>query len=147
MVLPDGVASISSTLATTAAGLISDVNVTVDMAHAWVGDLVLTLTNQQTGTSVVILDQPGVPASQWGCESDDVLAVFDDDGTLDPETTCAATPPAITGDFQPSSPLSAFNQEQAASTWVLQIDDAYVAEDSGTLNAWSIEICTGAAAD
>jgi len=145
VVLPNQVASINSSLVATSAGLISDLNVTVDMAHSWPGDLTMTLSNQQTNTSVVILDKPGVPSNQWGCQNSDILATFDDDGTLDSETTCASTPPAIGGNFQPSSPLSAFSQEQAAGTWVLQIDDAYVSADSGTLNAWSIEICSESA--
>ena len=35
----------------------------VDISHSWVGDLVIMLTNQQTGEKITILDRPGIPNS------------------------------------------------------------------------------------
>jgi len=142
IVLPNQTASISSDLLVSNSGAISDVNVSVDMTHDWVGDLTMTLTHQATNTSVVLLDQPGVPASQYGCQEDDLLITLDDDATGNTETTCGATAPTLSGDFAPTSALSAFNQQAANGTWVLTIDDDYVAADAGVLNSWSVEICT-----
>ncbi|MCP5013392.1 MAG: hypothetical protein GY942_25740, partial [Aestuariibacter sp.] len=52
----------------------------------------------------------------------------------------------INGSFSPNSALSAFNGEDAGGTWRLQVDDAYTSGDSGTLNSWSLELCTTATA-
>ncbi len=139
--LPNQVASVSSDLIVNNPGLISDINISIDMDHDWIGDLKMTLTHQDTNTSVVVLDQPGVPASQYGCREDDLLITLDDDATADTETTCVTTPPALNGDFAPSASLSAFNQETANGTWVLTIEDDYIAADAGVLNNWSVEIC------
>ncbi|MCB0207434.1 MAG: hypothetical protein KDH89_21645, partial [Anaerolineae bacterium] len=58
---------VTDTLAVNLTGSISDLNVDVDVLHTWVGDVSLTLTHVDTGTSATIIDRPGVPASTFGC--------------------------------------------------------------------------------
>jgi len=140
--LPNGTASISSDLTIGGSGTIDDVNVFVDMPHAWVGDLTFTLTHQDTGTAVTIIDRPGVPASTWGCSNNDILATLDDEAGTAVEGVCAAGSPTINGTFSPNNPLSAFDGESGNGSWVMTVSDAYTSADAGSLNGWSVEICT-----
>lgn len=139
--LPNGAASIDSNLSVSGSGTIQDLNVSVDMSHAWVGDLIFTLSHDNT--SVTIIDRPGAPASTYGCSIDDIQATLDDEAASAVENQCARSAPAISGAFQPNQALSAFDGLSGDGDWVLQVEDAYTSEDAGTLNAWSIEICTG----
>ena len=140
--MPNGTASISSNLSVGGSGTIDDVNVSVNMPHAWPGDLSFTLTHQDTGTAVQIIDRPGVPASTWGCSTDDINATLDDEAGTAVESTCAGSPPAISGSLSPNNALSAFDGENGNGTWVLTVNDAYTSGDAGSLNGWSVEICT-----
>lgn len=144
--LPNGTASINSNVSVSGSGTIDDVNVSIDMPHAWPGDLIFTLTHQDTGTAVTVIDRPGVPASTYGCSTDDILATLDDEAATAVENQCNANPPAISGSVSPNNALSAFDGENGNGTWVLTVDDAYTSADAGTLDAWSVEICTVGAA-
>ncbi|MGD2130356.1 MAG: proprotein convertase P-domain-containing protein [Lysobacterales bacterium] len=118
-------------------GAVSDVNVGLDVTHSWVGDLAFTLTSPE-GTSVTILDRPGVPATTFGCSGDDIAAVFDDDASVTAEDMCNNLP-AISGDVIPNNPLSAFDSQIADGEWTLGFEDL-AGGDSGTLNDWSLDI-------
>ena len=64
LAIPDNNATgVSDTQTVGAAGPLTDLNVSVRATHTWVGDLVFTVQNVGTGTSVTIIDRPGVPAS------------------------------------------------------------------------------------
>jgi subtilisin-like proprotein convertase family protein len=109
---------------------IADLDVGVNLAHTFIGDLEMTLTHDDTGTSVLFNDQ--------ACGSEnDMDVVWDDEG--DP-LVCAEP---LVGTFTPASadgdPLSAFDGEDAAGTWTLSIDDLLLG-DSGTLNSWTLFI-------
>ncbi len=120
---------------------IEDINVFLDISHTWVGDLIVTLTHSDTGTSVALLDRPAYPVLNLGCDGDDVNAVFDDDALSAVEDECDTNTPAINGDFTPNEPLSVFDGESAAGTWMLQVSDVQ-GGDVGTLNAWSLYVVT-----
>jgi subtilisin-like proprotein convertase family protein len=140
--LPNGTSSISSNLTVSGATTIGDLNVSVNMPHAWVGDLSMVLTHQGTGTSVTILDRPGVPASTYGCSGDNIDATLDDEAGAPVENQCAGGTPTINGTFSPNNALSAFDGQSGNGTWVLQVTDSYTSADAGTLNGWSIEVCS-----
>jgi subtilisin-like proprotein convertase family protein len=140
--LPNGTSSISSNLTVSGATSIGDLNLSVDMAHVWVGDLSMVLTHQSTGTSVTVLDRPGVPASTYGCSGDNILATLDDEAAVPVENQCGGSVPTINGTFSPNNALSAFDGQSGNGTWVLQVIDNYTASDAGTLNGWSIEVCS-----
>ena len=140
--LPNGVASTSSDLFVNNSGTIIDVDVTIDMSHAWVGDLSFILTHQATNSSVTLIDRPGVPASTYGCSADDLLVTLDDAAALPVEEQCGSSTPTINGTFAPNNPLSTFNGLNANGTWVLTVTDDYTSADSGTLNAWEVQLCT-----
>jgi subtilisin-like proprotein convertase family protein len=99
-----------------------------------------------SGTSVTIVDDPGKPASTWGCANDDFLVTLDDEGTGNVEDTCTNSP-AISGTLIPNNALSAFDGESSQGTWTLQLNDSYTQADSGTLNNWSLIITAEATAN
>ena len=139
--LPNGASTINSTLTVSAASVIADINVSLDMSHAWVGDVSMVLTHNDTGTAVTILDRPGVPGSTYGCSSDDILATLDDESGTAVEGVCAGAAPAINGTFSPNNPLAAFDGENGNGTWTLSVTDHYTSADAGSLDGWSVEIC------
>ncbi|MEZ4935071.1 MAG: proprotein convertase P-domain-containing protein [Saprospiraceae bacterium] len=121
-------------------GLISDVNVNnIEIDHTWVSDLRLELTSP-SGTTIELMNN----VFSGDCEEDNLVLSFDDQSSnpyalLD--GMCNTTPPALSGDFQPSMPLSAFIGEESMGTWTLTVfDDAN--QDGGSLINWALDICT-----
>ena len=131
-----------SQVVATAATLI-DVNVSVRSTHTWVGDLIFTVTNVGTATSVTVIDRPGYTGSGFGCGNNHINATLDDGAGNPVETQCATstltTPPpyAIDGTFTPNNPLTAFNGQALNATWQLNASDQ-AATDTGTLNDWCL---------
>jgi subtilisin-like proprotein convertase family protein len=127
------------------AGTISDLNVVLTGTHSWVGDLVFNLSNGTT--NVTFYDQPGVPASTFGCSGDNLPGVVgDDEGSSGSfENSCQNSTPAYTpgGSYTGNSPLSAFDGATAAGNWTLTVSDL-AAGDTGTLDGWCVDITTGA---
>ncbi|MCI0397259.1 MAG: choice-of-anchor B family protein [Chloroflexi bacterium] len=140
--LPNGTTTISSNLSISGAGTIGDLEVSLNMDHAWVGDLSMVLRHQDTGTAVTILDRPGVPNSTYGCSGDDILATLDDEAAAPVENQCAGSVPTINGTFRPNNLLSAFDGQSGNGAWVLEVTDHYPSADAGVLLGWSIEICS-----
>ena len=78
--IPDGIpAGVNDAIVIAASGILTDLNMSVDSTHSWVGDLVFSVTDGTT--SATIYDQPGVPASTFGC-------------TATTSTPCSTTPAA-----------------------------------------------------
>ena len=127
----------SSTLNASETSAITDLNVSIAAEHQYVGDLSFTLTHNESGTQVVLLDQAGVPASTYGCDGADIDATFDDEAGNSAENSCANSSPAINGSFQPQGNLSAFDGESLAGSWTLTINDA-VEPDGGTVTEWCL---------
>ncbi len=147
LVIPDdGVGSFSTTLEVDEAFSIVDVNVNFELSHTYVGDVSARLESPE-GTEIILFERPGFPASQFGCNENNILAFFDDDApntSDDFENTCeGGTPYAIEGDFQPINPLAGFSDESSEGTWILTLSDAFD-QDGGTLEYWSLEICRAA---
>ena len=117
--------------------LISDLNLSVAIDHGWVGDVSVTLHHAETGTSVDLIDQPGVPASSFGCSGDDIEAVLDDEAAAPAEEACAAGVPALAGELVPNAALAAFDGENLAGTWTLTARDTSPGV-SGTLDDWCL---------
>ncbi len=120
------------------AGTIASLDVKLKVDQTWVGDLTFTLTHEDTGTQVTIMDRPGVPASQFGCDGTNVDATFTDSSTTPVETTCLAGVPAIGGELQPDEPLAAFNGEDIGGTWTITGFDGFPGADEGTLTEWCL---------
>ena len=105
--IPDTETGISDDLVVSATNTISDLDVSVDISHTFVGDLVVTLTHVDTGTSVIIIDRPGTDPNigNNGCSSDNIVATLDDEAASPVENECAPTPPHYRGHLQPEQSL------------------------------------------
>ncbi|PKA83687.1 putative secreted protein (Por secretion system target) [Ulvibacter sp. MAR_2010_11] len=137
LAIPDNdPAGISTTLNVTDDFTISDLNVDLNISHTWVGDVIVTIQSPG-GTSVTILDQPGVPASTFGCSGDNIVASLDDEAGSPVEDECGAGVPTISGSFTPNNPLSAFDGESTLGVWTLTVSDN-AGGDTGTINSWGI---------
>jgi len=124
---------------------ITDLDVDLNFAHTWPGDVTITL--EHLGTIVTIYDRPGVPASTFGCATDDANIILDDEGTGGSiETVCNATPPSALSppNYTPSNPLSAFDGLDPNGDWTISVSDAF-SGDTGTLNQWSLHVSAAGA--
>ncbi len=107
---------------------ISDVNVSLELDHTYLEDLIITLISPQ-GTEVTLVSNT--------CGSlNNINAVFDDEG--DP-LTCSDNP-AISGIVSPLGSLASLKGESILGEWILQIEDT-AASDGGALIGFSLEIC------
>ncbi|MCH7698553.1 MAG: proprotein convertase P-domain-containing protein [Chloroflexi bacterium] len=104
--------------------------VTLDIEHTAVGDVIVTLTHEDTGSSVDLL-------FGLDCDGDDIVVTLDDAADSPVDDQCGAGSPSITGTFRPSQRLSEFDDESIAGTWVLEVDDGQPTE-TGALNGWSL---------
>jgi subtilisin family serine protease/subtilisin-like proprotein convertase family protein/PKD repeat protein len=107
---------------------VGDVDVVLDIAHTWDEDLDVFLISP-SGTRVELF-------TDVGGSGDNFTNTRLDDEAATPIT--AGTAP-FEGAFQPEGLLSDFDGQNAQGTWTLEITDDS-AQDSGTLNAWSLEI-------
>lgn len=125
-----GTPSVSSVLSVAGGGTIADVNVlNLNGTHTWINDLDFNLSSPQ-GTAVQIMAR--------SCSSQDNFNLNLDDEAAAGSWPC---PPTDGGTYQPSNPLSAFDSQNSTGTWTLTIhDNANL--DGGSLNGWSLEICT-----
>jgi subtilisin-like proprotein convertase family protein len=115
---------------------ITDLDVAVTIDHTWVGDLMIELTHIDTGTTVRLLDRPGVPASTLGCNGNDVRATFSDEASALAEEACAGSP-AVYDELRPNESLAAFDGELIGGMWQISVSDL-AAGDTGVLNSWTL---------
>ena len=119
-------------------GLLRDVDVFVDIDHSWVGDLRISLTSP-SGTTVVLLDRPGVPASEVGCGNGSMQVTFDDDAVADLEDHCPGSFPWFAGDARPFEPLAGFEGESSGGEWTLTVSDNSPG-DVGAMEGWELRL-------
>ncbi|MFZ2098682.1 MAG: C39 family peptidase [Anaerolineales bacterium] len=107
----------------------------LDITHTWVGDLVVKLTNMNTGTIITLLERPGAPP--LGCGNNDIVSILADYAAQPADDECASYPHAISGIYQPSQELNIFSGNHVSSTWRINVSDRYQ-NDIGTLNHWCL---------
>ena len=135
--IPDNNASgVSDSIEISSAEQVQSLRVSLQVTHTWVGDLIATLRHEDTGTDVVLMDRPGSPAAQNGCNEENVDVTFDDSAT-DPVEDACEIDPAIAGTLRPEEPLSGFDGQNLAGTWTLTLSDNAGA-DTGTLDTWCV---------
>ena len=118
--------------------LLNDVDVFVDIEHPWVGDLQISLTSP-SGTTIVLLDRPGVPESVVGCSSNDMQVTFDDDASADLEDHCTGSFPWFVGEARPVGSLADLEGEFSEGEWTLTVSDNS-AGDTGTIIDWELRL-------
>ena len=126
---------VTNAIVVAAGANLTDLEVSVDATHTWVGDLSFSVTDGTT--SATIVDRPGYTGTGFGCQNDNIDAVLDDSAATPVETQCAVGPPAIAGTFIPNNPLAVFNGAPFAATWTMTASDA-AGGDTGTLNEWCL---------
>jgi subtilisin-like proprotein convertase family protein len=113
---------------------VTDINVSINITHTWIGDLAIFLESP-TGELSLLINQRG------GSGDNMVNTIFDDSAAL----AIGQGAPPFTGSFRPETPLAVFNglpAAQANGTWTLYVLDLFD-EDGGTLNNWELTIGTG----
>jgi len=139
--IPDGANII---LPVSGVGTISDLNFRLDalagcsttignpnasVTHTFLGDLTFKLTSP-VGTTVNLIVRRG------GAGDNYCTVLLDDDGGFPPASAIPTTG-AVTGNFAPESPLSAFDGQNANGNWTLNVSDN-AGIDTGTLNRFSL---------
>ncbi len=120
------------------------------LQHPWSGDLVVSLEGP-SGTRVRLVDRPGFPGQDFGCEFAGVDAVFADSALTAAEDTCAddqgGAVPALGGEVRPHELLATLAGQLGRGAWQLRVAD-FAGDDAGTLEDWSLDlVCEGLVAD
>jgi subtilisin-like proprotein convertase family protein len=129
--IPDNSTITSNLVVSGLLGAITDVNVTLNITHPFVGNLVVSLTNP-AGTTVTLFANIG------GSGNNFTSTTLDDEAA----TPITSASPPYTGSFQPQQFLVAMDAQLPNGTWTLTVSDT-MATNSGTLNSWSIQVATG----
>jgi subtilisin-like proprotein convertase family protein len=139
--IPDGEPNrgVPSVIAVADAHTVGAVAVELEIAHDWIGDLLVTLEHAETGRRVTLIDRPGFPTSPVGCSHADVRCTLEDTAMAAAEDTCRTRRPALLGSLRPSAALAAFAGEPAGGNWTLRVADA-VEGDTGTLQHWCLDL-------
>ncbi len=135
--IPDGdFDGLQSRLPVDYAGSLVDVDLRLEIAHTWVGDLRAVLSH--AGQEVVLMERPGAGVNPpSGCPGNDVRVRLDDDAPAAVQEACNETPPALNGTLRPAEPLAAFAALPAEGDWLLTVSDPS-RPDEGTLTAWCL---------
>lgn len=143
--IPDGIGSFQDDIIIEDNFRITNLSVTLkDLAHTWVGDLVVRLRHLETDTVVELFRRPGQPHFSSSGYSSDVRGDyrFSDSHTCNFDATAATNTVIPSGNYTSLQPLSMFNGLSSTGTWRLIINDCS-AGDSGSLSAWSLNLSWG----
>jgi subtilisin-like proprotein convertase family protein len=105
-----------------------------NFTHSWMGDLIVTLTHVDTGTSVVLMNQEVSSSNATDLRGDYLIA----DGAAAWPTT-GGTTIAPAGTYGTDGLLSAFVGEDLAGTWVLNVSD-HAGQDLGSISAFGLNV-------
>lgn len=129
--IPDGANTLSSRTVSGLSGVITDINVTVNLTHPYDGELYLTLISP-ANTPVILANYLGGSGDNY------TNTTFDDEAA----TYISSAAPPFTGSFKPFFDLAQLDGRDPNGTWKLRMDDA-VSGNTGTLLSWSIQISYG----
>lgn len=122
--------SLSRTFSVGSGITVADVNIGIYATHSWRGDLRFTLVSP-SGTRVQIVNNPGGANN----DADNFNVLLDDEatgGAVSTYTSTAGTSaPPYTVSLTPQALLSAFDGQNAAGNWTLEICDTWSQSDTG----------------
>jgi subtilisin-like proprotein convertase family protein len=128
---------------------ISSITCSVFIPHSFQGDLRVTLTHVESGTTAVLIDRPYVPQTALGFPAQDygtsgAMLQLSDGGSGKYDVPAVAAPgiTGVNGVWKPETPLSVFLGRSAAGTWRLSAVD-YASGDTGSLTGFKLSL-TGA---
>jgi subtilisin-like proprotein convertase family protein len=131
--IPD-MGALPDTISTSITGVISDLDVSLNILHTYVGDLVITLS-QWGGPGPVTL------INRLGCGGSNIDVTINDEGQDGNVVSQCEDAPAIYGDRiggKPAGPvLSTFDGDNFSGKWILTINDNSRG-DVGALVAWCL---------
>ncbi|HWS26902.1 MAG TPA: M36 family metallopeptidase [Xanthomonadales bacterium] len=138
LAIPDNNATgVSSDLIITNGGNVTDLNLSLNVTHTYLGDVQFKLRNVSTGTEVTVFNR--------SCAGgDNINALFDDEAPI--AITCSASAPVLNGTMRPANPLTAFDGQARNTTWRLTAIDL-AGQDLGTVNQWCLSGTAGVAAN
>ncbi|WP_052752907.1 zinc-dependent metalloprotease [Kordia zhangzhouensis] len=108
---------------------ITDMRISTDVTHAWIGDLVMQLQAPS-----------GSFANIWSRTCNDAQYGNIDVTLKDGEPAIVCASPTM-GTYAPANSMAGFVGENPSGTWNLVFVDFFNG-DAGTVNEWSIELCT-----
>jgi subtilisin-like proprotein convertase family protein len=126
----DAIIGVIDTLTMMQSGLITDLEVGLEINHTYVGDLTVKLVHASSGTEVILINR-------GACAEKNISAILDDDESLLVDAQCGS-PMAINGRFKPSGSLSSFNNLELSGNWNLNVIDS-AALDTGALISWCLD--------
>jgi subtilisin-like proprotein convertase family protein len=104
---------------------------TVGLDHAFVNDLIATLT-APSGRTITLFTRPGGAGHNF-CQT-----VFDDAAASSIQAAFPTLAP-FAGPFKPAQPLAGFAGDTGSGTWILHVsDNAFF--DTGTVRAFSLDL-------
>lgn len=141
--IPDNdVSGVNDVLTIPDLGSVIDLDVTLVVTHASIGNIVATLTNVATGTQVEFVNRVGGDFLPQGCPFANMDATFDDEADMSQGLACDTTAVSVTGSWLPREMLSAFDGENFAGDWQINVVDDQ-ASVAGTLAQWCVTIVAG----
>jgi subtilisin-like proprotein convertase family protein len=128
MAVPDSSGNGTSTISVPVTGIVTDVNLSLDVSLTNYFHLLVTLQSPDNTSDVIWQDC--FLGSEFNFTFDDAATAYD----------CITNFDVSSGTFKPHSPLTVFNGVEASGTWTLTATDD-IAEDVGQLSSWSINVC------
>jgi len=125
---------------------ITDLDLGLVIEHTWQGDLVISLTHVPSGTTAVLVDQPGLPEIAFGFDNNNygnIISlepfILDDAAELAYDFPVAARNDVV-GRWKPdASALSVFNGLNSSGEWLLTVSDNE-AGDVGFVYEYSLSV-------
>ncbi|MCA9284048.1 MAG: hypothetical protein KDA22_02445 [Phycisphaerales bacterium] len=129
-------------LLVTDVGVIDDIDFTIDIDYR-IGNLIVQLSHG--GTTVTLVDLPGVPETSLGNGQLGYDIVLDDEGSggpIEDEGNFGSPFEPITSppSYTPNEPLAAFDGMPSEGTWTVTVITNEVLSPIGTFNDWGLAI-------
>jgi subtilisin-like proprotein convertase family protein/environmental stress-induced protein Ves len=133
-------AGINSDIVSSESGAIASLEMSLDITHTWVGDLIINLTHVESGTSIELVNRANGVDATFGCSSENIQTGVNDDAPVSLQEDCVDGGQAVAYPepaYTPNNPLATFIGEAVSGTWRLNVSDN-AGDDHGTLNEWCL---------
>lgn len=130
--IPDNNATgVSDTIAIANTGVLDDLNLSLSVDHTWVGDLIIRLSHQGSGTSIDLVNRNA-------CNGSNINVSVDDQASASLQDDCQDAAIAYPeSSYRPQQALAAFDGQDLSGDWQLFVSDNAGA-DTGTLQQWCL---------
>jgi len=133
----DNPQGISSILSVTDTGALASLELSLDIDHTWVGDLIVDLEHEPTGTVVRLVNRPGTNGDEFGCSGEDIKVTLDDEAGPAIQDDCQTGAAFPQERYRPANALSGFAGVDLAGDWTLTVSDN-AGGDTGQLHTWCL---------